>query len=300
VAFSDFNRSGADIVDPSFEYYRPASLSEACALLSKLGPEALPLAGGTDVVVDWRRGTKQPRHLVSLTNLEELQQIVVEKGELRIGASVTPARLETSEVVASARPELLDAVGVFGTPQVRNRATVGGNLCSAASCGDLAPLLVALSARVVVVGVQERRELPLEKFFGDHRRTVLQAGEILVEVAVPIRSSGEGAAYRAFGLRAANYITVAGVAACIQLEKGVCRQARIALGAVAPTPVLVPAAAERLVGSPLDEAGISEAARAARAAAAPISDVRGTAEHRRELVEALCVRALRAAEGRAR
>jgi CO/xanthine dehydrogenase FAD-binding subunit len=287
-------------VDPSFEYHRPASLSEACALLSKLGPEALPLAGGTDVVVDLRRGLKQPRHLVSLADLEELQLIVVEKGELRIGASITPARLEASEIVGSARPELLDAVGVFGTPQVRNRATIGGNLCSAASCGDLAPLLVALRGRAVVAGPEERRELPLEEFFGDHRRTVLERGEILIEVVVPAKSPGEGAAYRVFGLRAANYITVAGVAAFVQLEKGVCKQARIALGAVAPTPVLVPAAAERLVGSPLDETVIAKAAQAAREAAAPISDVRGSAEHRRELVEALCVRALRAAEGRAR
>ena len=216
-------------MDPSFEYHRPVSLSEACALLSKLGREALPLAGGTDVIVDLRRGLKRPRHLVSLSDLEELRQIVVEDGELRIGASITPAQLEASDLVASARPELLDAVGAFGTPQVRNRATIGGNLCSAASCGDLAPLLVALSARAVVAGPEMRRELSLDEFFGDHRRTVLEAGEILVEVVVPVRGSGEGAAYQVFGLRAANYITVAGVAAFVQLEKAVCRQARIAL-----------------------------------------------------------------------
>jgi CO/xanthine dehydrogenase FAD-binding subunit len=286
-------------VDPSFEYHRPVSLSEACALLSKLGREALPLAGGTDVIVDLRRGLKRPRHLVSLSDLEELRQIVVEDGELRIGASITPAQLEASDLVASARPELLDAVGAFGTPQVRNRATIGGNLCSAASCGDLAPLLVALGARAVVAGPKRRRELPLEEFFGDHRRTALEPGEILVEVTVPAKSSGEGAAYRAFGLRAANYITVAGVATVVRLEKGVCRQARIALGAVAPTPSLVPSAVECLVGRPMDEASIRGAARAAREAAAPISDVRGSAEHRRELVEALCVRALRAAGERA-
>lgn len=286
-------------MDQSFEYHRPVSLSEACALLSKLGPEALPLAGGTDVIVDLRRGLRHPRHLVSLADIRELRRIVVENGELRIGASITPARLEASDVVGSARPELLDAVGAFGTPQVRNRATIGGNLCSAASCGDLAPLLVALSGRAVVAGPEMRREVSLVEFFGDHRRTVLEPGEILVEVVVPTRGSREGAAYRAFGLRAANYITVAGVAAFVLLEKGVCSQARIALGAVAPTPVLVPSAAARLVGRPLDEELIGETARAAREAAAPISDVRGSAEHRRELVEALCVQALRAAVERA-
>jgi carbon-monoxide dehydrogenase medium subunit len=241
-----------------------------------------------------------PHHLVSLADLEELQDIVMESGELRIGALVTPAQLEASEAVGTARPELLDAVEVFGTPQVRHRATVGGNLCSAASCGDLAPLLVALGARAIVAGPEKRRELALEEFFGDHRRTVLRPGQILVEIVVPARTPGEGAAYRAFGLRAANFITVAGVAAFLRLEEGLCREARIALGAVAPTPLPVPGLEERLVGRALDEAVIKQAALAAREAAAPISDVRGSAEHRRELVEALCVQALRAAEERAR
>ncbi len=287
-------------MEPSFEYHRPASLAEACELLSRLGPKALPLAGGTDLLVDLRRGLKQPHHLVSLADLQELQVIELKNGELRIGALATPAELETSGAVRSARPELLDAVEVFGTPQVRHRASIGGNLCSAASCGDLAPLLVALGARASVAGPGSRWELPVEEFFGDHRRTVLEPGQILVEIVVPARTSGEGAAYRAFGLRAANFITVAAVAAFLRVEKGLCREARIALGAVAPTPVLVPGVGERLVGHPLDEAAITEAALAAREASAPISDVRGSAEHRRELVEALCVQALRTAEERAR
>jgi carbon-monoxide dehydrogenase medium subunit len=241
-----------------------------------------------------------PRHLVSLADLNELQDIVSKSGELRIGALATPAQLEASEAVRSARPELLDAVEVFGTPQVRHRATIGGNLCSAASCGDLAPLLVALGARAILAGPEKRREILLEEFFTDHRRTVLEPGQILVEIVVPAKSSGEGAAYRAFGLRAANFITVAGVAAFLQLEQGLCRKARVALGAVAPTPLPVPGIEERLVGRPLDEAAIQEAALATREAAAPISDVRGSAEHRRELVEALCLQALGAAEERAR
>jgi carbon-monoxide dehydrogenase medium subunit len=240
-----------------------------------------------------------PRHLVSLANLEELQDIASGSGELRIGALITPALLEASEHVRSARPELLDAVEVFGTPQVRHRATIGGNLCSAASCGDLAPLLVALGARAILAVPEKRREVPLEEFFSDHRRTVLEPGQILVEIVVPAKTSGEGAAYRAFGLRAANFITVAGVAAFLRLEDGLCKAARIALGAVAPTPLLVPGVEERLVGRPLDDATITAAALAAREAAAPISDVRGSAEHRRELVEALCVQALGTAVERA-
>jgi CO/xanthine dehydrogenase FAD-binding subunit len=282
-----------------FEYHRPTSLSEACHLLLELGPEALPLAGGTDVLVDLRRGSKRPRHLVSLADLEELREMVTEDGEWRIGALITPAELEASESVRSLRPELLDAVGVFGSPQVRRRATVGGSLCTAASCGDLAPLLVALGARVEVAGPRGRRELSLEGFFDDHRSTRLEPGEILVKVIVPAVSPGEGAAYRAFGLRAENFITVAGVAAFLRMEEGLCTQARVALGAVAPMPVLVSGVEECLVGAEVGETVIQDVARAARAAATPISDLRGSAEHRRELVEALCIRALQTARERA-
>jgi carbon-monoxide dehydrogenase medium subunit len=260
----------------------------------------MPLAGGTDVVVDLRRGAVQAGHLVSLGALEEMRGIRVDEREIRIGALTTPAQIETSEAVRTHRPELLDTVGVFGTPQVRHRATVGGNLCTAASCGDLAPLLIALDARVVVAGPTGRREFPLGEFFTEHRRTVLEPGTLVVEVVVPVRRSNEGAAYQTFGLRAANFITVAAVAASIRLEDGTCREARLVLGAVAPTPLLVQAAAERLVGGRLDDEALRDAARAAGAAAKPITDVRGSAEHRRELVEVLATRTLILARERAR
>jgi len=233
---------GADTVNRPLEYHRPGTLSAACRLLRGFGEAGLPLAGGTDVLVDLRRGTKTPRHLVSLAAIEELRGITVSEGRLRIGALVTPVALENSEVVASERPELMDAVGVFGTPQVRNRATVGGNLCTAASCGDMAPLLMALCATVVLAGPEGRREFSLEKFFSHHRKTGLRPGEILVEVVLPLRGPDQGAAYRAFGRRAANFITVAGVAAFVELQEGACAKARIALGAVFPTPLLVPEA----------------------------------------------------------
>ena len=281
------------------EYHRPGSLSEACDLLHALGPEALPLAGGTDVMVDLRRGSKQPRHLVSLADLHELQGIGVENGELRIGALVTPAQLERSEAVLTHRPELLDATGVFGTPQVRHRATVGGSLCTAASCGDLAPLFMAFGARVVVEGPRQSRLLSLEDFFGDHRRTVLEPGQILSEVIVSPKVPGEGAAYRVFGLRATNFITVAGAAAYLRVEGGQCAEARLALGAVAPTPVRVAAAEDALVGSTLSDDDLVEVGLSAGEASSPISDIRGSAEHRRELVGKLCVRALRCALERA-
>jgi carbon-monoxide dehydrogenase medium subunit len=286
-------------VTQELAYHRPDSLAEACKLLRELGPDGLPLAGGTDVVVDLRRGAIEASQLVSLDHLAEMRGIRVEGDELRIGALTTPAQLEASDMVHTHRPELLDVVGVFGTPQVRNRATIGGNLCTAASCADLVPFLMAVKARVVVAGWSDRREVQLDDLFDDHRKTTLEPGVLVVEVIVPSRRPNEGAAYQAFGLRAANFISVAAVAAALRLEDRVCREARLVLGAVAPTPLRVPTAEEKLEGSTLDVEVLREAASVASLAAAPISDVRGSAEHRRELVSVLAMRALTSAWERA-
>jgi CO/xanthine dehydrogenase FAD-binding subunit len=237
--------------------------------------------------------------MVSLTGLTELRAITKEDDSVRIGALVTPAELEESEAIASARPELLDAVRVFGTPQVRNRATIGGNLCTAASCADLLPILLALDAQVVVTGPVESKVLSVGDFFGDHRKTVLRNGYLLSEIVLPARLPGEGAAYEAFGLRATNFISVASAAAFLRVEEGSCAEARIALGAVAPTPVLVGGVEEHLVGRALDEDAFSYVARLASEAAKPISDIRGSAEHRRELVIELSFRVLEKARERA-
>jgi len=281
-------------------YHRPSSLDEACGLLASLGPEALALAGGTDIVPDIRRGTKRPQHLVSLRDLAELRGVRVDDGLIRIGALTTAADIGAAEVLRMARPELLEAIEVFGSPQVRNRATIGGNLCTAAACSDLVPLLMAVGARVSVAGPDGRREIAVEDLFADVRLTVLSAGEIVVDVMIPARRAGEGAHYETFGMRAAAFITVAGVAAVVHLEAEICARARVVLSAVAPTPMLVPVAAEALIGTALDDDAIDEAARAARQAAQPISDIRGSAQYRRELVEVLCRRALRAASEKAR
>jgi carbon-monoxide dehydrogenase medium subunit len=250
-------------------------------------------------MVELRRGAKKPRHLVSLTNLTELRAVVRDDESIRIGALVTPAEMELSETIASDRPELLDAIRVFGTPQVRRRATIGGNLCTAASCADFSPILLALGARVVVTGPVESRELSVAEFFGDHRKTVLRNGHLLSQIVLPLRNPGDGAAYEAFGLRATNFITVVGVAAFVRVEGGVCADARLALGAVAPTPILVVGVEDRLKGSRLGDEDLGPVAAIAAEAAQPISDIRGSAEHRRELVGELSIRALRKARERA-
>lgn len=281
-------------------YHRPASLEEACSLLAELGPEALALAGGTDIVPDIRRGAKRPQHLVSLRDLSELRGIRIEGEEIRIGALSTVAEIRAADPLEVVRPELLEAIEVFASPQIRSRATIGGNLCTAASCSDLVPLLMAVGSRVQVVGPDGERDISLEDFFEDVRVTALGPGEIVVDVVVPVRKSGEGACYETFGLRAAAFITVAGVAAAVKVDGETCRSARVVLSAVAPTPVLVPKAGEILIESSLEDAALAAAGRAAREAARPISDIRGSAEHRRELVEVLTVRALHIAGDRAR
>jgi len=283
----------------TLQYHRPASLAEACTLLQQLGGEAVPLAGGTDLIPDLERGLKTTGHVVSLRDLDELRGIRVEDDVLRIGALVTPSEISRSEVIRGRCSGLLDAVGVFGSPQVRNRATLGGNLCSAASCGDLPPMLIALDAQVRLVGPGGERGLALADFFTGARQTRLDPAEILVDVVLPVRKPGEGACYEVFGRRGAGFITVAGVAAFVHLEEGLCRHARVVLGAVAETPLLVPSAGEFLEGRALDDAAIAAAAELAQAAGRPISDVRGSAEFRSEVLEVLAMRALRTARERA-
>jgi len=282
---------------PTLEYHRPASLEEAVALLATLDG-ALALAGGTDVIVDLRRGARAARHVVSLRDVDEMRGVEVVDGRLRLGASTTPAELAASEAVRSARPELLQAVAAFGNPQVRNRATIGGNLCTATSCADLPPLLVACGADVQLEGPEGRRTLPLEDLFTGPRTTALRRAEILVALTLPVKTPSDGAAYEPFGLRAASFITVAGVAAWLRVADGVCADARVVLGAVAPTAVLAREAGARLVGRPLGPEAIGEAAAAAREAAEPLTDVRGSMAYRTDLVEVLARRALsRAQEG---
>jgi len=288
------------VLPTTVSYHRPASLAEAVDLLSRLEGDALPLAGGTDVIVEFGRGTLTARHVVALRDVPELAGVRRKSGRLQIGASTTPARIAASEAVAEARPELLDAVRAFGTPQVRNRATLGGNLCTATACADLPPILIACGATVRLQGRDGERSLPLADFFVGPRETVRKPSEILVDVTVAEKTPQDGAGYETFGLRRASFITVAGVAAWVRLDEGTCREARVVLGAVGPTPLFAREAGTCLVGGRLEAAALDEAAAAAARAALPISDVRGSADQRRHLVEVLTRRALKRALERTR
>ncbi|MEW6249922.1 MAG: xanthine dehydrogenase family protein subunit M [Planctomycetota bacterium] len=285
---------------PDFQLHEPATLDEAAALLVRYGRAARVLAGGTDLLVDLKTGRVRVGHLIALRRLEALRGVRETAAGVSIGALTTITELAAAPLVLARLPALADAAAEMAGPQIRNVATVGGNIASAVPCADLPPVLIALGASVVLVSGAGRRELPLEGFFRGPRQTLSRDEEMLVEVRVPHQPPCSGAAYARLGLRAGNAIPVAAVAASLSLDRdGRVAAARIVLGAVAPVPRLVPAAAEALSGRPASEERFAAGARLAREAAEPISDVRGSAEYRRALVEVLARRALRAAYARA-
>jgi carbon-monoxide dehydrogenase medium subunit len=286
---------------PDVELHRAATLEEAASLMARHAPEARLLAGGTDLLVDLKTGRVSARHLVSLNRIEALRGISETDAELRIGALTTVADLVRSSVVRESCAPILDAAKQMAARQIRNMATVGGNITAAVPCADLPPILTAMNATVTLWSVQGERDLPLEGFVTGPRETVRRDDEVLTAIHVPRLPAGFGAAYARFAQRDGNAIAVAGVAASLLLDRdGVVQETRVVLNAVAPIPKLVREAGDAVTGRPPEEDGFRHAATAARDAAEPISDVRGSAEFRRDLVEVLTRRALRRALERAK
>ena len=280
------------------EYHTPDSLKEACALLSRYSRKAGVLAGGTDLLVDLKTEAVACNHIVSLKNLGELKEISYDrKGGLTIGALATHGEISANRTILKHYPELSEAAFTLANPQIRNTATIGGNICSAVPSADAPPLLMAMNASAVLVSVRGERTILLADFFKGPRKTAVKPGEILTYILVPPRPAGTGAAYVKYALRDATALAVVGVGAAVMMGGGTCKGARIVLGAVAPTPLIARRASEYLSGKAIDEAVAAEAGRIAREESRPISDVRGSAEYRRSLVETLTGRAvLKAAE----
>ena len=284
---------------PSVEVHKAATLEEASALLGRFSPDVRLLAGGTDVLVDLKSARYAVGHLVALGAIKSLRGAARTRDGLRIGALTTIAELDRSPLIAGAYAALRDATSQMATPQVRNAATVGGNVAGAVPCADLPPVLIAMGARALLWSAKGERTVPLEGLIVGPRRTILRDDELLAAIDVPAPPARFGAAYARFGLREANSIAVAGVAAAVALnDDGTVSSARVALCAVAPVPKLVKSAASALVGRVLDEAACVQAAAAASAEAEPISDLRGSADYRRRLVSTLTRRALAAARQR--
>jgi CO/xanthine dehydrogenase FAD-binding subunit len=282
------------------EFHQASTLEEASDLMARFGAEARLLAGGTDVLVDVKRGRFHSAHVVSLNCIASLRGVAPGDGRLRIGALTTINQLATSAIVRERFPAILDATRKMAGPQIRNMATVGGNLCNANRCADLPPIFMAMSAYVILWSRAGQRDLPLETFFLGPNQTAVQPGEVLTEIVIPYPPKRFGAAFARFSLRESNAIAVAGIAASLVLDKdGVVRDARIGLSAAAPIPILMEGAAALLIGRPLDEVSLSRAAAAAVEASHPISDIRGQADFRLALVSSLTRTALIKARKRA-
>ena len=286
---------------PDIELHQATTLEEAAAAMTRHALDARLLAGGTDLLVDLKTSRIRISHVVSLGRIEGLRGVSETDGTLRIGALTTITQLGGSSIVRERFAPLLDATGQMAAPQIRNVATVGGNIASAVPCADLPPILTAMRASVVLWSSVGEREVPLDKFFIGPRRTVRRNDEVLTAVLVPKQPRGFGAAYARFALRDGNAIAVAAVAAGFNLDQNnTVGDARIVLGAVAPIPRLVERAAAQLRGRAPDEDAFRQAAEKARQAAEPISDVRGSAEFRRQIIEVLTRRALNTAYHRAK
>jgi CO/xanthine dehydrogenase FAD-binding subunit len=280
---------------PDYDYHRATTLDGACRLLEEL-PGAQILAGGTDLVVDVDTGIRQAEHLVSVRDIPELRQIELQEHRLSIGAGCTATEVERSDLIREHLPELAEMVVKFASPQIRNRATLAGNICSAVACGDFPPVLMALGGSVELLSRAGRREVLLEDFFVGNRQTVRKESELITRIFVALKPDGAAADYQKFRRRAANSLGVASVAVYLELKDGICRAARIVLGAVAPTPMLATRASKFLEGGPVDASAIEKAADLAREEARPINDLRATAEYRRDLVQVLTMRAIRSAQ----
>jgi len=285
---------------PSIETHRAYSIPEALDLLVKHGPKARLLAGGTDLLVDLKAKRVSTDHVISITRVEELRGVSLDDDCLRIGALTTITELDESPLLDKRFDPIRDATQRMAVRQIRNIATVGGNLSSAVPCADLPPILTAMDARVRAISQTGEREIPVGEFIVDVRRTALRDGEILKEIVVPLPPPRVAAAYARFGLREGNAIAVAASAAGLQLsESGRIASAAIVLGAVAPTARIATRAAASLTDREATEEAFAHAARLAREEADPICDVRGSADFRRELVEVLTRRALTTAHQRA-
>lgn len=277
------------------EFFNPASLSDALEYLHRCGGEAKPIAGGTDLLVQMKRGLLRPERLVNLLPLSQLKKIEEADGGLRIGALARHADLERSPIVQEGWKLLARACRKVGSPQIRHLGTIGGNLCNASPSADTAPGLLVLEAEVCLANVKGERKLSLETFFKGPGQTALQEGELLTEVLVPRPPKGYCSSYLKLGRRRSMDLALVSAAVLLTFDPERKRfgRVRIGLGSVAPTPIRAREAEKALEGQPVGEEAIHEAARVASKECEPITDLRASAQYRREMVRVLVERAIK-------
>jgi aerobic carbon-monoxide dehydrogenase medium subunit len=283
-----------------FRYLAPGTLDEAVSAFAAAGSAARILAGGTDLLVQMRSGAVKPGLIVDIKKIAEMTEIEqTSDGGFRIGAAVSGMALHEHPRFGKVWPGVLEAVNLIGSKQVQGRASAGGNLCNGSPAGDSVPAMVAAGAIVTVQGPDGRREMPVEQVPAGPGRTNFRPGEILVSFKLPPRPQNSGDAYLRMIPRTEMDIAVVGCGVSLTLKDGVVTAARVGLGAVAPTALLVEDAAKALIGSRLDDAALAKAAAACSAACRPIDDKRGTITYRIKVAGVLLKRTAAIAAQRA-
>lgn len=275
-----------------FDYHRPATIAELTGMLAS--NDARPLAGGTDLIPQMREGRRKVAAIIDIKHVEACRVIApLPDGGLAIGAAVSSTTVARDERIRRDYPGIAAAALLIGSYQVQNRASLGGNICNAAPSADAVPPLIAHNARAEIAGKDGLREIPLEEIFAGPGRTHLAPGEVLTRILLPPVAARSASHYLRFTPRREMDIAIAGVGGFVVLdEAGTVTQARFALASVAPKPIRAPSAEAALIGATLDDPTIHAAGEAACSDASPISDTRGSADYRRELVAVLTRRVL--------
>ena len=275
---------------PKFDYAEASTTEEACYLLSQYEGSAKLVAGGTDLLVAMRRQKIAPQHVINIKTIRDLDYIHYDGKSLRIGALSTLNDIETSPLVRERFPLIASSAHLIGKPQIRNVGTIGGNLCNAAPSADMAPSLIGLGAKAKIKGTQGERTVHLENFFIGPGKSALQTDEMLVEIQVENPSPDTRGVYIKLPARTAKDIAVVGVATVFKFDSN---EVKIVLCAVAPTPVRAHKAERVIRGYTLNAELIQKASLAAAEESKPISDIRGSASYRKEMVKVLTAQALR-------
>lgn len=276
----------------SFEYSAPNSLEEAINIASKYEGKAMYLAGGTDLFVQIKNSIIKPQIVIDLKKISYTQGVEVSEKEINIGALTTLRAVETSLVIQEKLPLLAQSAGKLGSMQVRNRATIGGNLCNAAPSAETAPALLALEAKAEILSNTGIKNIELIDFFKGPRQTILANGEILKSLRIPISCKPRGSVYYKLSNRRAMDIAFVNIAILVELDREKIKKVRIALGAVAATPFRVTEVESLLEGTIFTEDIAKKAAKLAAHCASPITDLRASKEYRREMVNQLCYQGL--------
>jgi len=280
---------------PRFEYLAPTTLPEACSLLHRYGQEARVLAGGTDLLVRMKEREIRPRYLIDLKHLPGLDQIRLEEEGLVLGALTSLSEIEESPLIRENAPLLAQAASTIGAVQTRNRATIGGNICNASPAADMAPALLALEARARLMGLAGERTLPLERFFLGPGLTALQPAEIMTEVLIPPGMLGQSGIFLKYSTRKALDLAIINLAVTIRPNrvKTAIEDIRIAVGAVAPTPLRLRPLEDMLRQRTPEEELLEQVAQRALGLIDPITDLRATAEYRKEMLRVFLKRGIR-------